>query len=398
MQKRGFFMATPLQSIPAECSTTTSTNQNFNWNWINALPLQQRERIHPRNGMREQEKYLEGSALSCDISPEVGSWENRKIFLETMGNRVMQHCKQHEKLVIVSLGSNMLLMEYLFALWLFQKGYDNVFFFQIDSSYRFFPDAAKVLLSDFRNKMSDAYQNTFHTPLPVERIHNFTNVSKVSKYTEIFNEKPHVLLMECMPPDAVKFGPELRYEGKRVFVGSGRVPREEANTVVFLPDVMANIFEEQGQEVACWPIFPVNISSKGGGFLLNWGCKIYDDGKFLVTFSGSQEIYKDKPESADFFKDIEFKLGQWFKEQIAIIRQDTPKRRLTQAEKTLLLESAVLQVSVFLQMTPYYLTDYEIDRTTLRSFLSEHAGNQFRHNMVMKLGENNECEILENSI
>src|SRR5687768_4401147 len=77
-------------------------------------------------------KFLKGTQISFPICSDAGKFENRKEFIEQIFNDITQSCKKNEPLVLISLGSDRLLMEYMLGTLLLEIGFDQLYIFCVE--------------------------------------------------------------------------------------------------------------------------------------------------------------------------------------------------------------------------------------------------------------------------
>src|SRR5690348_6218485 len=92
-------------------SRTTPFNPSLQW--IDALPIRPIE-VETPLGIREVKALeLENTALSCSTHTSAGQWSCRRAFINEVLTDLFQNCPKDQPLAFVSIGSDLLLMEYI---------------------------------------------------------------------------------------------------------------------------------------------------------------------------------------------------------------------------------------------------------------------------------------------
>lgn len=350
-------------------------------------------------GMVEK-KILKGTDISFEISIEGGQWDHRKIFIEHIAADIIAHCPKDEPLVLISLGADRLLTEYVLGKTLIENGFDQISFYLVDPAYRFSEEEIlqelKKIRDDFREEMGAVYLKTHKNPLPAEGIRFLTRSPIISKY---FPEHANVVVIESLPPyhKTIKDMQQRHIEERKpedLRAGGVIVPSSEANAVTFIPNLGTNLAGWKFKSIIPFCFVPYGSSY----YALDWGCKIQSDGTYRLSFSGEKQylesLAKESGKPLDFT--LEFPTGeavpfhQWIttaskrvhkalSEQIATMKGDDAQKVLSQAELTMLLEKVN---QVFMTYVPcvesYYSADYPLDREAAISYLATHAGHHYR--------------------
>lgn len=323
-----------------------------------------------------------------------GSWEARKNFLNCVLEHILQTHAKQEPLSVISLGSSNLLMEYLLAIELMERGYSQVSYFFVDPGYRFGhstplcePTVAQHL-GAFRKHVEGLYMKKYAKELPDGSIRFISRAPNVCRY--IPKSQP-VVLIESLPvyaqPNATIVSNGLQPLDSQDIIGGGFVVPVESdhmNTFALLP---------ARDEISDICIIPsLALEGEGGNpFLWNAGVKIQKNGSYIVHMQGIEESL---PKLAG--KQLAESLRQqvrWYLDQtIARIQQGNPNRQLTDSEVAYVIKGIVQKGNVpcmsLIQESGmcrfFYAIDYTADRKDMLSGLLE-KGKECPHATALKL-------------
>lgn len=399
-----------------------SSNENFislptpsssiQWDWLNQLQL---------TTSKGTVMHEAGTSLSCTVL-NAGKWENRIAFIKKVVEDAVLNCPKDEPFVFVSLGSNRSLIEFLIGKALIENGFREISFFLIDPAYIFSEPAElqsmKKALSDFRTHIGSVYSATWNEPFPENQIHELSSAQDISKY---FPPYANVTVIESLPPYTQSLNYikkwKLELKPEEVFIGSLFVPPDQANAVAFLPKTCIEKCRMQGIKFDGFNGLPVVVfqsPSSQSYYCLDWGCKIQTDGSYLVSFFGAEGYCSGFPISAQ--DELALPSGdvisfdQWIpmtqraledmlSKHIEALKQDNPQKKLSQSEKSTLLEKVKQTLSDYIpDMEFFYLADYGADRTEMLSFLSSHASHHYRKVFALIADGDDSYAITENQI
>lgn len=342
---------------------------------------------------------LRGTALSCPIETTEGSWEHRKRFLENTLHDVVSTCPKEEPLVVISLGSDYLLMEYILGRVLIENGFVNVSFCLVDPTYCFSPpkelSAVKVMLTDFRAQIEGVFSTVYQMPLGREKIRFCVTAQDVCRN---FVHGSNVVVLKCIPPytDILVKRHQYRVEEKtlkELILGGHVVPSGFANTMVIIPCADVARYKQSGENLTRDIPFAI-VKTPSGNFSLDWGCKIYTDGTYRVSFSGQEGFLHSLPffrkEKIRLHTGVEVKLDEWIPVTETAVRASLDKkikkikegteRDLTPVEITALLEKVQKVVEKYMPgINNFFLyANYEVAAADTLRFLSRNAGHHYR--------------------
>ena len=230
-------------------------------------------------------KFLKGTNFSFPTCTQAGSLENRKTFIEQIFNDICINCPKDEPLILVSLGSDRLLIEYILGYSLIENGFANLSFFLVEPAYLFSGEDNKKELEkvrkNFCSKISAAYSNKNNRPFPEESVRFLSRAQNLSKY---FSENANVALIESLPPygeamkDFRKYKVEIKT--KDLLAGGMIVPSTHANAIAFIPKTYANKYSESGVTFRALPHSVFQLGQEH--FSIDWGCKIESNGNTLA--------------------------------------------------------------------------------------------------------------------
>lgn len=329
-----------------------------------------------------QAKCLDRMQISCVTDGNVaGAWKHREAFLEKTVGDIVANCPRGEKLVVISLGSSRLLMEYLIGKALIAQGFEDISFLLIDPLYVCAQGEEKnlqVLLKQFRGLIEQDYTAAFKRVFPRENIKYLSSARKVETY---FPQGAYVALIQSLPP----YGADLArlkqchiLDKKREDLLEGMVvPATHANAIAFFPKVMIPEIAKKGVVVGDTLPDGIFSSSKTRAYhYFRWGCRLQSSGACHLIFSGGEECLGTNNEEitgaqlASGVRDVVEKA----------IGEELSRGYLTQAQMTALLEKVYKVAMDYFpgQLEGFFLADYVADQEDLFSFLSFHAGHPYR--------------------
>lgn len=335
---------------------------------------------------------LKGTNLSCTISNECGNWMHRKSLIEKMFSDIVTHCPKADPLVIFSLGSNRLIMEYILGKLLIDEGFTNISFILGDPEYKFSQDNLqniKEIFKDFRSCIQSCYLDKHKAHFADSRIQFLSRIQNVSKH---FPPHANVAIMECLPPNSLiaKIIKDRNLTEKSfddMLIGGYIVPSTEANAMTFYPIQHEVHLRKNGAFLKdSFPIGIFELPSRTQ-YYIDWGCKIERSGTYRLSFTGKDEyldslnIRRDREIGFDMGKKIlahqwipilEQELDTLLKKQIQEIKGTDPQKELTQENITTLLEKVKTVVELYMPKLLHFFptADYALDRQEALSFIA----------------------------
>lgn len=369
-------------------------------------------------------KVLQGSHLACTVSSDAAKWSNRVVFIEKIVSDILGNCPKDEELFIVSLGSNQLLVEYIVGKTLFEKGYKKIKFLMVDPCYLAAKENISSLpyLVDFKQEIALVYQRENGEPLAQDRIKYLSRAQNIKKY---FTENANVIVIESLPPysEVIKDMKIYKVEPKNeenLLSGSRIVPFEQANTVSFIPSQILEIWKEKGTDISSClplPLFELDKSSPHiksfatPRFMVDWGCKIYKDGSYSLSFTGAKRFFascldNNRPpslEKVDVLTQRTITLITNIKEiinsRVEVIKTENSNKQLSQENVTELLHRISILVKETLPMIEcFYTADFVVDRKEALDYLTLKAGHHYRKTFQFRAHAENTYEIVEKRI
>lgn len=375
---------------------------SLNWQWLEDLPLNKKTGIGLIISTEVSYMSLTNTQFSCSLSTLAGAWENRLVFIKKIVEDIVKRCPKDEEVAIVSLGSGHLLIEYIIGKALIENDFQKISLFLIDPVYRFQSNQkeaenTKELFKEFRERIGSSYSDKWNEPFPKERIHYLSRAQNVEKY---FVDNSNVVLLESLPPygqikNTMKKYNLLDLKPEEFFMGSLFVPAEHANAIAFLPSELKKTYLKVGATFNdSLPLVAFKNMKSNSNYCIDWGCKIYPNGKFFLNFFGGRDYYQSKGLSDDLsivlpngkeiisnqlipsLKEIiEIALQQ----KIDLLKKGDPEKMLSQTEIMGLLTLVKEELYKFnFRCESFFLADYAIDRSGLVSFLSAKAGHHYR--------------------
>lgn len=348
-----------------------SSTAVLDWTWLNHLKFTEESRSI--SGKEIRLFRLENTPLNATSGLHIDSMECRIAFVKHAIADVCSHCPKDEELSIVSLGSDHLLLEYLFGRGLMENGFQHLSFFNIEPSYKFsvLPQSHFEELKDgFRSKLILDYFELGYGLIGYDKFQYF---SKAKDVQSTFTKNSNVVLLECMPPYHILNDPAV-YSlplQKNLFSGSHVVSDTEANGLIFLPYKNVTLtsstvplcrFIDKDQKQKC----------------IDWGCRIYSDGRYFVGFHGSERYY---PELTEHISRIKESIESAITKQLEAFK--TPPQ-LSQQQITEILrkvKNLISTIDIGWDVLP--ISDYNVDRSELIDFLKLNAGNHYRKGFAL---------------
>ncbi len=372
-------------------------------------------------------KQLKGTLLSCTIETEAGKWQNRQAFIEKVLANIFSRCPKDEPLVLISLGSDRLLIEYILGKSLLENGFQQLSFILIDPIYALSdPSELRItlnVLADFRKHIEQVYLASYQEGLAKERIRFLSRGQNVAK---CFPQHANVALIECLPSYAeclkdivkhwnkekaniVKYEPDqkkaaelianLPYKVKKtedLLAGGCIVSPKHANALALMPRQYAEQLQKAGAKFKETSSLPVAIFQFAASyFYLDWGCKIESDGSYHLSFNGEESYFASLGLSSDqeikVGKDEVVRVKEWIptiKKRIEEllqreIKQIEPNQANLSQEQISSLLIKVQEVALLYMpgIQSYFTADYALDRkellTTIKSQASQHYRRAF---------------------
>jgi hypothetical protein len=344
---------------------------------------------------------LKGTDLSCTTNSEAGQWKNRKIFMEKVSANIIAECPKDEPLVLISLGADRLLIEYILGKILIENGFREISFFLVDPSYVFSEGenqkAINDVLKDFRTGIESIYLNTHKEHFAKERIRYLSRSQNIAKY---FPPNSNVAVIESLPPYAELIKDMQKYKvpekkPEDLLVGGRIVPLSHANAVAFIPNQYAEQLNRSGAKLKdSLPLALFKSAQSKTYFCIDWGCKIQADGTYRLSFSGEEHYFESlgvpKDQRVELATGEIVTVDQWIPiikksiehmlfKQIEDITGGTVQKQLSQKNITVLLEK-VKQIAMRYMpgLNCFFLADYVLDRAEAMTFVSSHASLNYR--------------------
>lgn len=335
---------------------------------------------------------LHGTELSCICETEAGQWKNRKIFIENVLEDTVKQCPKDETLVLISLGSDSLLTEYILGKTLIENGFSLISFFLVDPGYHNLQ--TQKILKDFRKNIESIFLSKHNQHFSNDRIRFLSRSQNIAKY---FPSGANVVVIESLPPyaelikDMHKFQVAVK-SPQDLIMGSHLVQSNQANTVAFVPTQHVDQMKASGAILT--HSLPLSILKfHQSHFCLDWGCKIRPDGTYSLSFSGEEYYLKSYGISPDREMELltgdKLKAEQWIPrikktieaeltQQIESIKRQNNQQQLSQENLTVLLEKVKQVVTRYMPVTCFFSTDYVLDYDAAMLLLSIHAGHHYR--------------------
>lgn len=352
-------------------------------------------------------KYLKGTNLFCTISMEGGQWDYRKKFIDAVAADIIANCPKDEPLVLVSLGADRLLMEYILGKTLIENGFHQISFYLVDPAYLLSSDSIKeeleMVRNQFRALIEVVYLKSCGKILSKEEVRFFSRGINIQKY---FPKGANVALIESYPPyqKTVKDLNAYQVEQKLpedLMAGGYIVEVKDANAVAFMPASHLSIYEKNCKLYGGLPTALLPLGSDH--YLLDWGCKIRSDGSYRLSFSAEKEyprfiaenVNKPLETKIEIVKGIAVQIQEWVSvtqeaikkdldQQMAMIKKIRPGQSLSQSNITELLKRIVAIASKYMPgIGSFYTADYSMDREEVLSFLAFHAGHHYRRTFLL---------------
>ncbi len=342
-----------------------------------------------------QVKVLKESALLFPVCSEAGSLENRKIFIEQIFNDMVTNCPKNEPLVIISLGADRLLMEYILGSALIENGFEDISFYLVEPAFVFSGEVNKKELltvrEDFCEKIKKSYFNKYKNSFPHDNVRFLSRAQNISKY---FPKNANCALIESLPPrgevmkDFKKFNVEMK--GKDLMEGMA-VSSTQANALAFIPKSYAKF--HQTATFRSPPHATLKTNDTNENFTVDFGCKLRSNGHFSIHFAGEIFFFPSLGHSMDKnFKlfDRIIPLSQLIPITLEATKCEVKEQMgplpLTQEKITYLLERVNNIVTKHMSgmFIPLFIADYETDRSEALEYLSKYAGHHYRKNFCFK--------------
>lgn len=389
-------------------SKVSSINDPFKW--IDLLDIKNVKSYSASTTGTVDMKQLNHTNLQCTTCTEAGKWENRMIFIKQLLTDLISHCPKDEPLVLISLGSNHLLMEYILGKGLIENGFQKLSFFLVDPRYKFGNEEelqfVKSAFADFEKKINADYHKKYKEKFPKENIHYLSRAQNVGKY---ISNHPNVVVVESLPQygETIKLTKQynlLEKSPENLISECGLiVPPDHANAIQFVPVQQVKFLEQSGAKFTyCLPLAISQLDSKlqpdrSKYYAVDWGCKIYSDGTFNLTFYGEKEFLQSLGISGDtkikmnsgqivIAKDwvltIKASIESLLLKEVKLIKENGP---LLQEHLTSLLQKAK---EIVLKEMPsaqcYFIADCVIDRAEMMSFLSSNVSYHYRKKFTLE--------------
>jgi hypothetical protein len=353
------------------------------------------ENLKPKIFIENQVERLgfEEMPLSCATNKPAGQWDNRRDFIEqvVMDLVVYSNCPKDKPMALISTGSGLLLIEYLIGKTLIENGFLNLSFFLIDPLYdRLENEKKQQLTEDFQTLLNKVKDKDF----PENRIHY---LSRVQNFPKDFPSETNVVWIESLPPfsktisdiNSRKMEKKTRDE---LLVGSTICSSsDQANAIAFMPDNYFKNVKSALENSTCIPLIPINIESNK--YYIDWGCKIFSDWTYSLTFSGEKEwrqCYGYNDESwFKLFENIGISYLDWIpttkeaikKEldnQIEEMKLKDSETKCNQENRKSLLEKIQDVAEKYIKgVHCFFLSDYAVDRKDLVSLLSSQNNRDY---------------------
>lgn len=378
----------------------SSPNPLINWKQFNFV-----------EGFSEA-SIMKGSVRSCLLKhthfsfvvEESKELNNRQIFIEKIFEDVTSNCPKDEPLVVISIGSDRLLTEYILGKLLIENGFGHISFLLVDPIYLFSDKEAlialKDVLKDFRDKIEEAYVKTHKEKMSKENIKFLSRSQNILKY---FPNNANVVVIESFPPYAKDLTTIRKHKlteknPEDLLATSYLLPQSQANAVTFIPGPHVQLLKSHGVKLK--EAIPIMILKSGeSAYYCDWGCKIQIDGTYHLSFSGEQEYLESVGFNREqkvqltsgeviFVKDliptIKQSIEKMLFEQIATIKGNDSKKELTQENITFLLTEAAKIIKNYMpDVDCFYSADYSIDLNNALNYISSHASHHYRKRFIL---------------
>lgn len=351
--------------------------------------------------------------LNCDVSTDPAKkWSYRLEFIEEILKDVFANCPKDEPLVLVSLGSAFLLLEYCIACALIKCGNKNITILLVDPTYAEGSKSVDIVLNEFRLSISDIYPGH----LEKERIKFLSCAQNVKKY---FPKSANVIVLESFPPNqpgirGIKFNKLKEKNHEDMLLGDNILQSSKgANAMALIPYLFYN------KNIPSIPFqIKMNLDTQKN-YYVDWGCKIFSDWTYKLTFTGIEEYLEDTMTkdclSKDRYinegkiilgqhseKDEKIDLREWYPklkeslevnldQQIAEMRKQNPNSKTIPQETVSTLLEAIKKIVdlKFPSIECLFTRDYAIDKKEMLSDLSQNAGSNYRKIFTHVRDENN---------
>ncbi len=340
---------------------------------------------------------LHGTQLSCTCETEAGQWKNRKIFIQNILADIVGQCPKDENLVLISLGSDRLLTEYILGKTLIENGFCKISFFLVDPTYvSSSPDnlnSMRQVLNDFRTNIESVFLRKNKEHLSKDKIRFLSRCQNITKY---FTAGAHVVVIESLPPYAelIKDMQKSQVPVKSpqdLIMGSHLVQSNQANTIAFVPKQYIKTMQESGANLT--DSLPLAIfKCEQSNFYLDWGCKIMPNGNYSLSFTGEESYLKsygisqdriqlvtgENIEAKEWIPGIRNRIETKLSMEIESLKRQNSQELLSQKDLTMLLEKVKEVAILHLPVSCFFSADYVLDREVAMLFLSTNAGHHYR--------------------
>ncbi len=380
--------------------------------WLRKLDLVD---CHGKGSMQNASlatKLLRGTTLSCIVHTEAGKWDHRLKFIEQVVTDMISHCPKNEPVVLISLGSDRLLLEYLIGKALLENGFHNISFFMIDPAYVTTDISEKTIMDgirqDFLTNLGAVYSKTTKQKLEVEHVRFLSRAQNVGKY---FPASANVVLIESLPP----YGEPLKdfalhklskKDPEELFAGSRVTTLDKANAIAFIPkNFMAMMKKAGGVFTHSLPhgIYEFENSK----YCIDWGCKLLSNGQYRLSFSGQEYFIGSIGIAKD--RRIQFETGEVVsadqmiptaqKAIEALLVKEIDGKPLSQENMSAILAKVQTVMTKYLPgVCCFYLVDYATDRAEMVSALSKSASHHYRKTFTLKADANQVFAITKEQI
>ncbi len=365
--------------------------------WVGKLPLQERCSRDDTFKKTLRVLHLRDTHLYCMVDSPAGEWESRKQFIQQMVENMVHQCPRDKPVVLLSLGSGKLLVEYVVGRALIEQGFSEISFFLVDIAYKLEkPEEIQPILSNFRSLMERIYSQKFSgRTLSPDRIVYLSRMQNIGKY---FPRQACVAVLENLPPIA-KVVNTLRKNGldipeENLLCGNLILTPEHANAVALIPPGLDTILREQTTQEGSLPVAIFGSpTNKEARFIFDWGYKIRSDGTFMKHFTHLEEFCNHELSHISDNALIRMPTGELITKQevfpliqkaieAEIKKTPTP---LDQSKMTALLQKIASIASTYMPaLRPLYLADYSLDREASMKYLREHANFAYRRAFTLR--------------
>lgn len=187
---------------------------------------------------------------------------------------------------------------------------------------------------------------------------------------------------------------------EHTFSGGHFASAEQANSVTFVPKDIAEKHKIFIQPHYALPLLAFQNPKTTLMSCINWGCKIYTNGQYFLSFFGEVDYldYADLPKD-DKFERIQGQLKTLLERKIDVIKNGNSDKKLSQTEQSEILKVVVKKISTLEpEWKIYYHRDYEVDRAELLSFLSKNSSFHYRKAFSLCSDINADYKITESQI